>query len=384
MTEGVNSGLSIEQTVPIVKDAELAASRVRFIDGLRAIAALSVLVFHLVAYFGREYGSSAGVPFLKAYFLNGVDFGMFGVALFFFVSGYVIPYSLFNGGLKKFTISRLSRLYPPFWAAVVLVMVVESIFHGAHYTVSDTLANLTMMPKLLGVEYYSGVFWSLQIEVYFYVICAVLCCFGWRGGLRTTAGLTVLMGIGCCGPKFVNAAFGLHLPVIYTMFHLSFLFCGNVIRNYFEGEEGRGNRLIVFAVLAFQAVVIFIGAGGYWGVPHALGLFSASSTLLAFYGAMALFIFGVVTRKPGMAWLAHMGRSSYSLYLMHWPIGIACMAGMKALGLNSPLPLFVAAVTGSILLCELSYRLIELPAISTGRMLVNRWAPKAARMLCYR
>ncbi|MGO4424485.1 acyltransferase family protein, partial [Streptomyces sp. MCAF7] len=102
-----------------------APVRLRALDGLRLLAALMVAAYH---YGGRggeisqAWGSSPREQFPTAstYFA----YGCLGVQIFFVISGFVICMSGWGRPLRSFFASRVSRLYPAYWAAILIVTAV--------------------------------------------------------------------------------------------------------------------------------------------------------------------------------------------------------------------------------------------------------------------
>ena len=88
------------------------AARLGWLDALRGIAALTVAVYHLaLPFYWVPHGTQ--IP-------SYADPGIFGVLLFFLVSGYIVPASLERrGDVRAFWIGRICRIYPLVLAAVV-------------------------------------------------------------------------------------------------------------------------------------------------------------------------------------------------------------------------------------------------------------------------
>jgi peptidoglycan/LPS O-acetylase OafA/YrhL len=102
-------------------------------------------------------------------------YGYLGVDLFFIISGFVIAFSIKHLSLRKFCYSRFKRLYPMYWICLLLTFIV-SYFWGApryHVTFTQLLANLTMVQKLWGQGDVDGAYWSLYVELKFYLIIAL-------------------------------------------------------------------------------------------------------------------------------------------------------------------------------------------------------------------
>jgi peptidoglycan/LPS O-acetylase OafA/YrhL len=153
-----------------------AKPRLRALDGLRLLAALMVAGYH---YGGRggdittAWGSSPKVQFPSAH--QWLAFGCLGVQIFFVISGFVICMSAWGRPLRAFFASRVSRLFPAYWVAVVLVTGVFALPWVAYATVSpsDALVNLTMLQMPLGADRVLGVCWTLWAELRFYALFAL-------------------------------------------------------------------------------------------------------------------------------------------------------------------------------------------------------------------
>ncbi|NUU16964.1 acyltransferase [Cellulomonas humilata] len=148
-----------------------APGRLHALDYMRLAAALSVLAFH---YFfnGILNGKIASLQ-EPTRFADVAKYGHLGVNWFFLISGFIIFQSAHGKSAREFAVGRAVRLYPAFWAAVALTTVV-TIFWGArsHLTVSpvQVLANLTMVPRVFGAAPVDGVYWTLQLEIFFYLV----------------------------------------------------------------------------------------------------------------------------------------------------------------------------------------------------------------------
>ncbi len=116
------------------------------IDAARFIAALAVWAFHR----------------------NHATYGYLGVPVFFAISGFVISNSRTGRTVPDFLAARTARLYPGFVLCLVLTLAVTPA-SWAHIA-----ANLTMAPRLFGVDPIDGVYWSLLFEMLFYGYAAVL------------------------------------------------------------------------------------------------------------------------------------------------------------------------------------------------------------------
>ena len=99
-------------------------------------------------------------------------YGYLGVHLFFMVSGYVIFMSAIDRTPRDFVASRVARLYPALWVAASITMCLVHWFGDSRFMVSvpDYLWNLTLVPQYVGAQFVDGAYWSLAVELQFYIL----------------------------------------------------------------------------------------------------------------------------------------------------------------------------------------------------------------------
>jgi peptidoglycan/LPS O-acetylase OafA/YrhL len=114
---------------------------------------------------------------------EAVDTGRIGVILFFAISGFVIPSSLRAVGnqttsdaLRVFFIHRVFRLYPAYWVSVVAATLL-GLFLMTPFSPQTVLLNLTMIQSVFGAPDVIGLYWTLRLELIFYLACALLFTF---------------------------------------------------------------------------------------------------------------------------------------------------------------------------------------------------------------
>jgi len=95
------------------------------------------------------------------------------------ISGFVILMSAYSSTIPKFLISRFTRLYPTFWAGVFLTSIVSYFIGTEHFKVESmqVLLNLTMIPTVFGAQNVDGVYWTLLVELKFYMLILILLAF---------------------------------------------------------------------------------------------------------------------------------------------------------------------------------------------------------------
>lgn len=152
-------------------------SRLRAMGALRLVAALAVVLFHFTA---RDHIRWGVLPHEAWPALSDVTRdGYAGVHLFFVISGFVILMSVWDRTVPQFLASRISRLYPAFWAAVLLTAALRWWWpsFGAREPL-HVLANLTMFHEPFGVPHVDGVYWTLWVEMQFYLLMLIFLLVG--------------------------------------------------------------------------------------------------------------------------------------------------------------------------------------------------------------
>lgn len=142
--------------------------RVYQIDFFRFLSALAVVLYHyLFRGYMADHMSNLYFYEIGPYF----KYGYLGVDMFFLISGFVIALSIKSRNLKDFCISRIVRLYPSYWLSVLLTSIVIFLYGASRYTVdlSQVLLNLTMFQNYVNIPSVDGAYWSLFIEMKFYV-----------------------------------------------------------------------------------------------------------------------------------------------------------------------------------------------------------------------
>lgn len=154
-----------------------AVPRFHQIDFLRGLACLSVVAFHFL-HRGQQGGwlVDSAAPWLQSM----AELGHLGVHLFFMISGFVILMTAEGATVRGFIASRVSRLYPAFWVGVLLTAAVAWWSGSEAFAVTpvQVLANLTMVPQWAHVEFVDGAYWSLAVELQFYLLVIALLHFG--------------------------------------------------------------------------------------------------------------------------------------------------------------------------------------------------------------
>lgn len=359
--------------------------RLAHLDAMRAIAVLLVIWTHYAELFARIAGSQLYLDTLQ----RSIDFGRVGVVLFFGISGMLIPTSLRGApgdGTRRFVIRRFFRLYPAYWLSLPLGYLVYWVLFGNRMDAAGLFANLTMIPTAFGFEPVMGHYWTLETELYFYVLCLVLFRLGGLHRMRvlcaTCAGLCVLFVATGALHVIPASALGQYKGML---FHLAIMFWGACFRQAYDassGDAASGATLSVgighllrpityrAAVVLLTALLVLV-ALSMAVVNWRHGDLAHVSTSLGYVAGLALFIAFATVLKLRSRFLAWLGEISYSVYLLHGiPLYLVFWAAQRWHLTGGPLALYMAtALVPAILLSWLSYRWCEAPAVRIAHAL---------------
>jgi peptidoglycan/LPS O-acetylase OafA/YrhL len=142
------------------------SGRLRELDAIRGLAAITVMLSHFTIRYDEIYGHLPGVPVF-------VPPGSY--LLLFMITGFAIALTLEKRpSLGQFVMARASRLYPAYWVAVMLTFEVVTRFGlpGREVSAKAALVNFTMMQHYFGVANVDGAYWSLVLQINFYIASA--------------------------------------------------------------------------------------------------------------------------------------------------------------------------------------------------------------------
>ena len=215
--------------------------RLAFLDTLRGIAILMVFADHSIGTIQ---------PAFRTFQLEHFQLGRAGVFLFFLCSGFVIPISIErHSSLHQFWIGRFFRLYPLYWVCIAAVL---TLGIGDTNDRAAILANFTMAAMWLRQPLLWPIYWSLCIELLFYIGMSV--CFT-LGALKHTVALT--LGVIFLG-GLIEAILALcGQPMTYEVFcNLATLLLGTIAYRVYQGTLDRRQAMLVMALAVGMFVII--------------------------------------------------------------------------------------------------------------------------------
>ncbi|MDX3537053.1 acyltransferase [Streptomyces sp. MB09-01] len=398
--------------------AAAPGARLGWLDALRGIAALIVALHHFDVLRMLPFGGMIWRNF---------DMGLFGVMLFFIVSGYIIPASLERrGDVRGFWIGRIFRIYPALIAAFVLSIMMLPDGDGSVALLrtgddpASLVANGLMLQDLLGVINGMNVTWTLCYEMVFYFFVTALFTRGLHrhsapiavtlAGVALAIGTAVgtqllsaeigstrqlllivtplvLVGLACVlsGKRMLTgtgalllAGVGLVLvtlngraPAFETWMIFATMFAGTVVYRAQHGQLARVPALLSCGFVVVAGVLVG------WLYNHGEALERTWSAgwkawSIAYLAAWVLFGIGFLLRgrrfPKALTWL---GAISFSVYLLHIPLlrTVEPLVGVppqpsSTLGRFAWTAIFLGVV---LAVSYLMYRLVEMPMQRLGR-----------------
>ncbi len=319
------------------------SSRVVELDALRGIAALAVLAFHYTTQYGQQYGHATPLGF-------GFAPGNYGVNLFFLISGFVIFMTLERTRTTMdFVISRFSRLFPAYWAAMALTGVFVYVLGmpEQRLPLHDLLLNLTMVQQLLGSEHLDGSYWTLQVELFFYAQMLLWFVLGQLKRIHLIILLWLVLVTWCGEVVQHHMHFSYLARELLILRHIPFFALGILFyRLHTRPQENLLNYTMMGLCLVAIAIAdppVFLWVG------------------FACCGIFLLFVNNRLSWLRG-TFFAFLGGISYSLYLLHQAIGFALIHDLERRGVPSLLACLLTLVIVLALASALSF-VVERPAM---------------------
>lgn len=317
-------------------------SRLTELDSLRGIAAMLVVLFH---YTCNYVEISAGGWTHR----SGIWWGFYGVQLFFAISGFVIYMSLERSQHgTDFLVSRFSRLFPTFWAAMLITTIAVTLSDDARLKVETIaiLANVTMLPNIFNQPPVDAVYWSLAVELQFYFFIFLLHALGQFRHIERWLFGWIMLGL-------LGAYFN-RVDYMTIWQQIAWFALGIGTYRIWTGTRRWQQQMPLF-VLGTVAVFAFGGIG--WLVTWAI-----VATLLALLILQRL----TMLRHPLLLWF---GAISYPLYLVHQYVGYALFGVMEKVGMARAV-ILVVTIAVVLTLAWFLHILVERPS---QRWIKDKW-----------
>ncbi len=335
--------------------------QIRNIQSLRGIAVLFVVFFHLFIIEQKYSGFDTFLP-------DALQFGMFGVDLFFVISGFVmvtVTRDKFQNPKQAFMFlyNRATRIYPLYWVYTILALTVfliqPSWVNSSQGNQVDILSSFLLLPsdKLPLVQ----VGWTLIHEIYFYLVYFLILIFLPEKFLVYAIGgwgaLVVLLNLyPLSGSPFYNLVFN----------PLTIEFMGGCLLAVIYHRSGI-SKVSGRVLMLGAGIALLLAIAGHTVYQNVSGTLPAGWWRVLLYGLPSLFITycAINAERTGFVFhssLVQTGNASYSIYLSHlFTINVIG----RIWAMFSIPPLFdnviaiSVALTSVLLVGFLSYMLVE-------------------------
>lgn len=333
------------------------------IDGMRAIAVLSVIFFH------------AGFDFFGG--------GFVGVDVFFVISGYLITSIIMRDvkrgefSLMSFYERRMRRLLPALFLVLCACLPLAWFFMTPNQIIEFSRSLIAVSFFVSNFLFWreSGYFaaaaeekpllhtWSLGVEEQFYLIFPIFLVFFLRRSFSWTIWIIILAAV----LSFFIAEWGWRQSPVASFYLFPTraweLLAGSIAAFVTHSRKVNGNEYFAAAGL-FSIIISFFIYGESTPFPSVYTLVPIiGSMLVIIYANEESYIGKVLCHK----WLVTIGLISYSLYLWHQPLFV--FSRLVTGGVPSQ-SLMMAVTAASIFLAYLSWRFVETPF--RARNLFNR------------
>ncbi len=289
--------------------------KIQNIQSLRGIAVLSVVLFHLMT-IEKDYG---GVETILPSFL---DFGMFGVDLFFIISGFIMV-TLTRGKFQNtkqalhFFYQRITRIYPTYWVYFTLFLAIFLINPSlVKSTQIDILSSFLLLPS--NVPPLVKVSWTLVHEIYFYLIFFLILLFIPEKRMPLAILLWAVVVI------LLNYLFESSNPFSVLVSHpLTIEFIGGCFLaiNFIPTKKNTSMGTGLLLTLAFIGLIFSIYGFNYYQHIYESAIPTGWWRVIIFGIPASLLVFFFINlEKNGFLihpLLVKIGDASYSIYLSH-------------------------------------------------------------------
>jgi len=329
---------------------EHSGHRYRELDALRGIAALVVVFFHVSI-------RQESLPYFR--------FGVTGVDLFFIISGFVILMSLssIRSG-KDFVINRVSRLYPTYWTCVTFTFLAMFLINSADSGFpadvywKQYLANMTMFQHYFGVEDLDGPYWTMIVELLFYIAMLLLYVFRI---LEKAVGIFFIAALGVTIMALTvsrGEAFAV-IKVLPLLSYLPLFLAGIIFYQLFRsGKSTPLQYLLLAGCYAMQTGLFYVSGRAYFFLEQ----WEYALILLLYFLVFLLFVKGKLNFLVNPVTL-FLGKISFALYLVHQFITtLFIIPRLMENGWNYWAATFCVAIPVAIVLATLITFCIEIPA----------------------
>ncbi len=366
--------------------------RIWFAHMLRAVAVIAVMISHYVDVFAHANAVAVGLAFTRPvtvdpglllpkiilWFYNfNFNAGPFGVAVFFLISGFVIPISMEHIGTGQFIIRRFFRIFPPYAVGLLLVVIVMYVYTSRigtpfPYTARDYLINASLLRDWFWIPSIDGVNWTLEVELKFYILCTFL---AWVSNLKSSKTLIVTTMVMLIFVYVTSGTYDFLLNNFFYLYkfafnlssafgYIVFMFIGTCFYNL-HTKHWTFSRFLVTAAVLFTFFYIAVS-------------FSPVQALVSpihynYFYALVLFslCYRFKDKIPYSRVLDFLSNISYPIYIVHGATGYILLTVFVTHNVHFYVSL-VAVAALIIIESYILHRFVELPSNRLGKQ-ISKW-----------
>ncbi len=290
------------------------------IDGLRAIAVIAVILFHL------EFELFSG--------------GFVGVDIFFVISGYLITRNIYldicnqTFSFKEFYNSRVRRIFPAMIATVIVSLFVSTLLFSPEHLEQNAEASIAAIFSVANIYFWniSGYFdsdavlkpllhfWSLSVEEQFYFFWPALLVLSLKVSKNHIAIIAQLLVLAILSTLMAENTLAKDQDLAFYWVHLRIneFICGAILvwlEQYNTNSFNKTWQFLTGILLISFSILTFNEATTFPGLNSLIPCIGAALIILAKDSHLSE---KLLANKPSL-WV---GKTSYSLYLVHWPIWV--------------------------------------------------------------
>jgi len=372
---------------------QLPNQKIAFANILRGFAALCVVVAHYFhTFWGKReavadlikmpivpselYPTPSYVSFID--FSDSFNLGAYGVALFFLISGFVIPFSLSKLNWKQFCVNRFFRIIPTYvagFSVTLLAIWLGSLYIGQKFPYHFNEVFIHYLVGLRDILYSTnidGIVWTLEIEVKFYILCALTITFFKENSVKVFI-VPFLLGFSAFVLNtqlnritLLNVTLSKFLAIyIFVVPYLVFMFIGVAFNYQYRGFIKVGTFFILILTLFISVGLLWIKSvyvapfGLYWSYGFALWTFGLAFSYQNLFRKVPIF--------------DYIADISYPLYVIHGIAGFILLRALLLAGMSATVSLLIT-LCSAFLIAALLHKYVEVPSHNWGQHFTRRLA----------
>lgn len=322
------------------------------LNWVRALAAISIVLYHYTARYNDAIGHIEDYPFMCTW-------GCGAVNTFFLLTGFLTICNLQQEEtVKRFVYKRCIRLYPSYWACIFITSIVTCLFMpNLSRSISSILVNLTMLQTFVGIPNVDGVYWTLAFEIIFYVCISAIILLNKKISMyRNIIAISLIWMLASVINLMQTNIFGGGIKLLGTLTEFCPPFvCGMMLSLIKQNI----NKLFPWILAVISGVLSYL--------TQSLDYF----VYMLITASVVLFV--VIARMNNKQYMERINKISkllsilnwfagisYPLFLIHQFVGWSCIYHLEQNGFVSELYLIIP-ITVSIILAHIVTRYVDIP-----------------------